>query len=163
MGYAHDIGSKLAVVNGYTLALTSAAAGFTTASTAAFGDVIDRQAMAGSFQSVKSVVALFNRQVSTSGSGYCTVGLRLEHGDSSNSTSMTAAQTTETTKVIGCTSDAAAANFYGIHSQDIDLASCKRFLRQTVTITKVATSSADTVQAEGILIFGGANVNPAST
>jgi hypothetical protein len=163
MGYAHDIGSQLAVVNGYTLALTSAAAGFTTASTAAFGDVIDRLGMAGNFQSVKSVVALFNRQVSTSGSGYCTVGLRLEHGDSSNSTSMTAAQTTETTKVIGCTSDAAAANFYTIHSQDIDLASAKRYIRQVVTITKVATSSADTVQAEGVLIFGGAAVNPATT
>ena len=163
MGYAHDIGSQVAVVNGYTLALTSAAAGFTTASTAAFGDVIDRVSMGSHFNSCKNVVALFARQASTSGYGYATVGLRLEHGDSSNSTSMTAAQTTETTKVIGCTSDAAAANFYCIHSQDIDLASAKRYIRQVVTLTKVATSSVDTIQAEGVLLFGGGSPNPAST
>lgn len=162
MGYAHDVGAGLAVVNAYTLALTSAAAGITTASTASMGEPLDRQSMGGHFQSVKSCVSLFARVTSTSGSGYCTVGLALEDADSSESTSFSAF-TTATTLTLGSTSAAAATNYYGIHSQDIDLAGAGRWIRQVVTITKVATSSIDTVQADGVLVFGGASIIPATT
>lgn len=159
--YAHDIGSQVAVLNGFTLALTSAAAGITTASTAALGQVIDRTALTGNYQSCKNTVALFSRATSTSGSAYCTVGISIEDADSSESTSFSAF-TTSKSYTFGCTSEIAATNTYGTHSQDVDLSGAGRYIRQVVTITKVATSSADTVQAEGVLIFGGGSVLPAT-
>jgi hypothetical protein len=158
--FDHDIGSQVAVVNAYTLALTSAAAGLTTSSTASQGEPVDRTTLTGNYHSVKSVVSLFSRAASTSGNAYPTVGLRLEESDSSGGTYT--AHTTEVGKVIGCTSESAALNSYCIHSQDIDLGGAKRWIRQVVTITKVATSSADTLQAEGLLIFGGPSVLPAT-
>lgn len=159
MGYAHDIGSQLAVVAGIVIAPTSTT-GFTTASTASMGFPIDRQALAGDYQSVKSIVALFNRQISTSAAGYVTVGLRLEHADSSNSTSFTAAHTTATSIDVGCTSELAAANYSECHFQDIDLSGAKRWIRQVVTLARPATCSFDTVQADGVLVFGGGSVLP---
>ena len=159
MGYAHDIGSQLAVLPGITIAPTSTT-GFTTGSTASMGFPVDRQALAGNYQSVKSIVSLFNRQVSTSAAGYVTVGLSLEHGDSSNSTSFTAAHTTATSIDVGCTSELAAANYSECHFQDIDLAGAKRWIRQVVTLARIATSSFDTIQADGVLVFGGASILP---
>ena len=158
MGYVHDIGSQLTALHAYTLALTSAAAGITTASTASMGQVIDRLSY-GDYNSMKSVVCLFSRITSTSAAGYATVGINIEHGDSSESTSMSAF-TTQTTKVVGTTSNTAAANYYGFITQDVDLAGAKRYMRQIVTITKVATSSFDTIQAEGAFIFDGASITP---
>ena len=162
MAYDFDIGSQVVAVPGITIAPTSST-GFTTGSTASMGFPVDRLGMTGSFQSVKSIVALFNRQVSTSACGYVTVGLSLEHGDSSESTSFTEAYSTATSISVGCTSQAAAANYEELHYQDIDLSGCKRWVRQVVTLARPATSSFDTIQADGVLVFGGANVLPAST
>jgi hypothetical protein len=161
MGYAHDIGSRVAVVHGYTLPLTSHAAGVTTASTESMGEPIDRSAMADTFQSVKSVVALYFVGATTQ-TAACTVTLALEHAASSESTSFSV-HTTATTKIVGCTSGLAATNYYSAHSQDIDLAGAKRWIRQVVTVINTATCSSDTCQAEGLLVFGGARVLPAST
>jgi hypothetical protein len=161
MGYAHDIGSQLAVVHGYTLPLTSHAAGVTTASTESMGEPVDRLAMAGSFESVKSCVAVYFVGATTQKAA-CTVTLALEDAASSNSTSF-AAYTTATSKIIGCTSELAATNYYGIVSQDIDLAGADRWIRQVVTVINTATCSSDTTQAEGVLVFGGVNILPAST
>jgi hypothetical protein len=161
MGYAHDIGSQVAVVHSYTLALTSAAAGVTTASTASMGEPIDRLAMAGDFQSVKNCVSLFFRAATTATPAN-TVTIALEDSDTSGSTSFVA-YTTATSKIIGCTSGLAATNYYGQHSQDIDLAGAGRWLRQVVTVINTATCSSDTMQAEGYLIFGGCSVAPATT
>lgn len=161
MGYAHDIGSQVAVVHGYTLPLTSHAAGVTTASTESMGEPIDRQAMAGDFQSVKNCVAVYFVGATTQ-TPALTVTLALEDADTSGSTSFVAF-TTATSKTIGCTSQLAATNYYGVHSQDIDLAGAGRWVRSIVTVINVATCSSDTCQAEGFLIFGGASVCPATT
>jgi len=161
MGFAHDIGSRLAVVHGYTLPLTSHAAGVTTASTEAMGEPVDRLAMAGDFQSVKNCVSLFFTGATTQ-TAACTVTIALEDADTSGSTSFVA-YTTATSKIIGCTSGLAATNYYGQHSQDIDLAGAGRWIRQVVTVINTATCSSDTIQGEGYFIFGGCVVSPAST
>jgi hypothetical protein len=159
MGYDFDIGSQVAVAHGYSLSLTSST-GFTTGSTASMGDPIDLWAIGGNPKSCKSIVSLFNKQVSTSALGYCTVTLKLETADSSNSTAFDAAHTTADSQSVGCTSEAAAANYSEFITQDINLDGAERWIRQVVTIARAATSSFDGVTAEGVLIFGGLSVLP---
>jgi hypothetical protein len=159
--HAHDIGSQLAAVNAITIAPTSST-GITTGSTGSMGFPVDRRAMASDFNSAKLVVSLFSRQVSTSGSGYCTVTLNVEDGASSESTSFSA-YTTAVSYSVGCTSQAAAGNYQEIVSQDVNLAGAGRWLRALVTVARPATSSYDLIQAEGVWIFGGASILPATT
>lgn len=161
MAYAYDIGSQIAVAHSYTLPLTSHAAGVTTASTESMGLVIDRQALAGDYQSVKSMVAVYFVGATTQTPGL-TVTLKLEEADSSESTSFSAF-TTAKTVTIGSTAAAAATNYYGKLEEDIDLSGAARYIRQVVTVANVATCSSDTCQAEGVLIFGGARILPATS
>lgn len=159
--YDLDIGSQLPVIHGYSLGLTSST-GFTTGSTASMGDPIDLWAITGNPKSCKSIVSLFNKQTSTSAGGYVTVTLALETADSSNSTAFDAAHTTAVSQLVGCTSQEAAANYSEVVLQDINLDGAKRWIRQIVTIARTATSSFDSVQGEGVLVFGGLSVLPSS-
>jgi hypothetical protein len=161
MGFAHDIGSQIASVCAYHLPLTSHAAGVTTASTEAVGESIDRLAMAGNFQSCKSVVGLFFTGATTQ-TAACTVTLALEDADTSGSTSFVA-YTTAVSKIIGCTSGLAATNYWATITQDVDLAGAGRWVRQVVTVINTATCSSDTMEAIGVLEFGGCAIAPATT
>lgn len=157
--YERNIGSQLAAVHSYSLGLTSST-GFTTGSTASMGDPIDLWAITGNPRSMKAIVSLFNKQTSTSAGGYVTAAISIETADSSNSTAFDAAHTTAVSQAVGCTSQEAAANYSEIVTQDVDLSSAERWIRQIVTIARTATSSFDSVQGEGVFVFGGLSVLP---